>query len=164
MDTATITMRDDDIFRWRYRAPGDDRQWGRYHCCSQIAVFRAGRLQDTYWMIGNSFPSDGRSFGADRFQELELTYVGNFADIERAKEYQADYYDDADIVNLNHCNSTAGNFYLRKGAKRSKVKMLESARRKLEKAQSNERAAQWQAEQLRTRIALIEAGDLDTHI
>jgi hypothetical protein len=160
MESKTISLREGDIFRWYFLTPGDDRAYGRYHCCSQIAIVRGGRLRDTYWSSGN----DGRSFGPDDLPNLELTRLGNLADLERAEEYKADYYDDADIVDLNHPNSTRGNFYLRKGAKRSAKKMLESALHKLEKAQAEERAASRRSDELSAAIARIEAGDIDVHL
>lgn len=154
-------IKEGDIFRWSYREPGDDRQYGRYHCCSRIAVVANGRLRDTFWSLG----SDGRSFGLDDLPRLDLTYLGNFADLEKAGEWQADYYDDADIVNLNHSNSSNDNFYLRKGAKRSAKKMLEAARYKLERSESDERMAADGARRFRAAIAKIEAGEIeDVHL
>lgn len=150
------TIKEGDIFRWSYRKPGDDRKYGRYHCCSRIAVMTKGRLRDTFW--GSS--SD-RTFGLDDLPRLELTYLGNFADLEKADEWKADYYDDADIVNLNHSNSSRDNFYLRKGAKRSAVKMLEVAHYKLERSESEAQMAADRAERLRATIAKIEAGEID---
>ena len=150
-------MKEGDIFRWSYRDPGDDRQYGRYHCCSMIAIVQPnGRLRDTYWSSG----SDGRSFGADDLPRLELTCIGNLADLEKAPEWKADYYDDADIVNLNHANSSRDHFYLRKGAKRSAAKMLETARHKLERIQSDERMATLRAKDLTAAISRIEAGEI----
>lgn len=161
MEAETIAMKEGDIFRWCYREPSEDNgAWGRYHCCSRIAFFRNGRLRDTFWMVGDSFGSDGRSFGSDDLPRLELTFVGNFSDLEKAPEYQADYYADADIVNLNHSNSTSGNFYLRKGAVRSAQKMLEVAQRKLEQSQSDERRAARKSEELHAAISRIEAGQI----
>lgn len=63
METETITLREGDVYRWYYRAPGDDRAYGRYHCCSNIGIVRGSKLWDTYWMIGTRPQSDGRSFG-----------------------------------------------------------------------------------------------------
>jgi len=160
MDAETISLREGDIFRWHFLTPGDDRAYGRYHCCSRIAIARNGRLRDTYWSSGN----DGRSFGPDDLPNLELTPLGNLAELERAEEWKADYYDDSDIVDLNHSNSTRGNFYLRKGAKRSPAKMLAVARNKLERAQADERSARWRQEQLCAAIARIEAGETDVHL
>lgn len=162
MDAEAITLREGDVFRWRYREPGDDRgKWGRYHCCSCVAIARNGRLCDTYWQIGGSFPHDGRSFGVDDLQKLELVRLGNLSDLERKDEYQSDYYDDADIVDLNHPNSTRGNFYLRKGAKRSAKKMKEMALYKLERAQSDQRMAEQRAGRLQEAITRIDAGEID---
>ena len=149
-------MREGDIFHWRYRELGDDAQWGRYHCCSCIAIVTNRRLRDTFWSSGSD-----RTFGLDDLPRLELTYLGNFADLEKASEWQADYYDDADIVNLNHSNSSRDNFYLRKGAKRSAAKMLEVARRKLSESESEARYALNRAERLREVIAKIEVGEIE---
>lgn len=161
MNDVIEKLHDGDIFRWSYRDPNtDNRAYGSYHCCSRIAVVKNGRLRDTFW--GDN--SDSRSFGVEDLPKLELTRVGNFAELEQAKEYQADYYDDADIVNLNHSNSTRDNFYLRKDAKKSQAKMLEVARRNLERSQSNERAAANLSSDLTEAIRRIEAGDLDVHI
>lgn len=164
MDAETTTLRDGDIYRWSYREPGDDGAWGRYHCCSNIAIVRSGWLHDTYWMIGDSFSSHGRKFGLDDLHKLHLTFVANFADLNKAHERDEDYYDDDDIVNINHANSTKGNFYLRKGAKRSAAKMLEAARYKLERAESEQRMAADRAERLRSAITSIEAGDTSAHL
>jgi hypothetical protein len=155
MTDATVQVREGDIFTWSYREPGDDRQWGRYHCCSRIAVVKKGRLCDTYWSWG----SDGRSFGLDDLSKLDLTYLGNFDDLDRQPEWQAEYYDDADIVNLNHSNSTRDNFYIRKGAKRSPEKMLAVARKKIEENERAIRSANWSIEKLRAAINRIEAGE-----
>lgn len=153
METTATTMREGDVYRWRYRAPGDDRAYGRYHCCSCIAIFTKGWLRDTYWALSG----DGRSFGVDDLHALELTRLGNLDELEKKPKYEADYYDAEDIVDLTHSNG--GTFYLRKGAKRSAAKMLQVATQKLEQAQSDERMAIYKADQLRTAIARIEAGD-----
>lgn len=158
-------IREGDIYRWHYRDPNaDNRCWGTYHCCSRIGIVKNGRLRDTYWQIGDSFPHDGRSFGMDELPKLHLVREGNLADLDKASEYQADYYADTDIVNLNHANSTRGNFYLRKGAKRSAEKMLEVARRKLERSELDERSAARRSEELRQAISRIEAGETEVYL
>jgi len=153
-----------DVFRWSYRDPNtDNRQWGSYHCCSCLAIVHNGLLRDTFWQIGMSF-SDGKSFVIGDLPKLDLTRLGNLADFDKAPEYQADYHDDADIMNLNHSNSSRGNFYLRKFALRSQKKMLEMARYKLENSESAERSAARKSEQLREAIAKIEAGDTNVFL
>lgn len=162
MEAETVTLTEGDIYRWHYRSPGDDnRAWGQYHCCSCIGIVRRGRLYDTYWMIGTAAPSEGRSFGADNLHKIELTRLGNLADLDEAKSYQAAYYDDADIVDIRHANSSHGCFYLRKGAKRSKRKMLETAQRRLELAEQNKRSAIRRAADMQAAIEKILTGDID---
>ena len=155
-----------DVFRWSYSDPDtDQRAYGSYHCCSRIAIVRKGLLRDTYWMIGDSFASDGtRTFRIEDLHKLELTRLGNMADLERVPEYQANYYADADIVDLNHANLTRGNFYLRKGAIRNQAKMLETAKYKLEQSELTERSAAMKSERLREAIAKIEAGDISVYL
>lgn len=166
MSTIIEKLNEGDIFRWSYRDHDTDtRSYGSYHCCSCIAIVHNGRLRDTYWMIGKLFASDGtRTFGIDDLPRIELTRLGNLSGLEKAKEYQSDYYDDADIVDLNHSNSSRGNFYLRKNAVRSQKKMLEMARYKLEQSESAERSAAHRSEQLREAIAKIEAGDTSAYL
>lgn len=128
MNDVIDRPKEGDVYRWHYLDPkADGRSWGSYHCCSCIGIFHNGRLRDTFWQIGMSF-SEGRSFGVEDFPKLKLEYVGNLADFDKAPEYQADYYAAADCMNLNHSNSTRGNFYLRKGAQRNAGRMLEVAR------------------------------------
>lgn len=153
-------MKEGDIFRWRYREGTKHGDYA-YHCCSNIAVFKNGRLRDTYWH-GYATSSDGRSWMADECHKLDLTFLANESDLEPAQAYQAEYYDHADIVNITHANG--GSFYLRKGAVRSQAKMLESARYKLEKSESDKQMAEWRSERLREAIAKIEAGDTTAHI
>lgn len=164
MSDVVETLREGDVYRWSYRDPNTDhRSYGSYHCCSRIAVVYRGRLMDTYWQIGNSF-SEGRSFGIDDIKKLDLKFVANMDELEPAKEYQADYYDDVDIVSLNHANSPRGNFYLRKGAKRSQDKMLAVARQRLAEAEADERTAVRRRTEISEIIDRIEDGALDGHI
>jgi hypothetical protein len=153
-----------DVFRWYYLDPkADGRNWGSYHCCSCIGIFHNGRLRDTFWQIGMSF-SDGRSFGVEDFAKLKLEYLGNLADFDKAQTHHADYYAPDDCMNLNHSNSSRDNFYVRKGAQRSAARMLEVARYKLERSESDERSAARRSADLRKAIAEIEAGSTDVHL
>jgi hypothetical protein len=157
--TETIeALREGDVYRWSFRDPKRS-DW----CCSRIAIVANCRLRDTFWQIGTNF-SDGKAFSIADISDLELTRLGNMADFERAPEYQEDYYDDADIMDLNHSNSTRGNFYLRKGAQRSQAKMLLAAQYALETAESDERSAAYRAKLLREKIAKIKAGDIAGYI
>lgn len=164
MSDTIEQLREGDVYRWSYRDPkANSRPYGDYHCCSRVAIVHRGRLCDTYWMIGSSF-SHGRSFGMDDLPALELKHLGNLSDLEKAPEYQSDYYDDADIIDLNHANSTRGNFYLRKGAKRSRDKMLAVARQRFAEAESDFHTARRRMAEIGMTIDRIEAGETDMHI
>lgn len=153
-------LREGDIYRWHYRDVKKDGGIYGYHCCSRIGVVERGCLRDTYW----GACGDSKTFDLADLAKLELERIGNFSDLEKVPEYQADYYDDADIVDLNHSNRSTGNFYLRKGAKRSQSKMLAVARERLEISIGDERRAARKSERLRESIARIEAGDIEGYI
>lgn len=164
MTDVIEALREGDVYRWRYRDPkADGRPYGSYHCCSCIAIVNSGRLKDTFWQIGQSF-SDGRSFALEDLSKLELTFLGNLSDLVSAKEYEADYYDDADIVDLNHSNHTKGNFYLRKGAKRSRDKMEAIARQRFAEAEADFHTARRRMDEIGKIIDRLEAGELVSHI
>lgn len=164
MTDVIETLREGDVYRWNYRGPGtDDRLYGSYHCCSRIAIVHNGRLRDTYWQIGQSF-SEGRSFAVEDLPKLELNRLANLSELTPAKEYEADYFDDADIVNLNHSNSPRGNFYLRKGAKRSPDKMVAIARQRFAEAEADFHTARRRMDEIGQIIDKLEAGQIVLYI
>lgn len=115
-------IKDGDIYRWRYKdeKPSDRGDYKRYHCMSQFAVARLGFLADTFWSTGSSsvfWPY------AEAEQKLALELLGNLNDLENRPEYETMHYDSADCVDINHSNSSKGNFYVRKGAVRSRDRM-----------------------------------------
>jgi len=115
-------------------------------------------LRDTYWSMGND---EAWSYEAAQ-AKLRLVYVGNFADLNKSDEGKAEYYDEADCVDLNHPNSTHGNFYLRKGAKRSRTKMLEVAVYKKERAENEMKYRAQDVARLSDVVDRINSGaDLD---
>lgn len=132
------TYQKNDIVFWHY----SDiylvalKGYSPYHCRSQIAVFDGEKFVDTFWYGNENF-----SFGPEKIGwDIVVEYVGNFADLEARNStrlsYLRQYYDEKDIVNLNHPNNTSGNLYLRKGAKRSLEVMRESIRSKIREAET----------------------------
>jgi hypothetical protein len=157
MTTDVIEIKDGDIFRWRFKDNARNDKYLSYWCKSCIAIARNGWLSDTYWSSG----SDCISWSYEQAsEELTLTCLGNLSDLEQKPEYVAEYYDDADCVNINHANSSKGNFFIRKGAKRSSKKMREVIAYKIEKEESGIRVAHMHIECLRKEIAKLDAGDV----
>lgn len=155
-------MMEGDIYRWSYKKSDDNDRFS-YWAKSRIAIVRNGRLHDTYWMFDLEnchSTSDGRNWSLDEATHtLELQLLANINDLQKDSFGKADYYDDADIVNLNHANCSSGNFYIRKGAERSRTKMVDVAKHKREKSISE---MVWAAESVRRldgTIRMIENGE-----
>jgi len=130
-NVTTREWRDGDVFHWRYRHNNADWSNVTYWAKSCIGVVRAGFLRDTYWGVSGENTKWRRP---DAENELILDFIANLNDLEKVDEHRLVYYADEDVVNLNHSNSSEGNAYIRKGAKRSADKMLEGARYNIQKA------------------------------
>lgn len=162
---STLEIKDGDIFRWRYadEKPEQLGQWGRYHCRSRIAVAKDGWLIDTFWTYGVEKPRRDDSTASwscdDAKKKLELTFVGNIGDLEKRDEWQAAYYDDADIVNLNHGNSSRGNFYVRKDAQRCRSKMLATVAERIAECERIISFEQSKLERLRETTARLNSSE-----
>jgi hypothetical protein len=159
-----MEIKDGDIFRWSYKdeQPEHRREWGRYHCKSCIAVAKAGMLHDTYWhyspeKVGGGM--DGARWTYDEaVDRIHLEPVGNLAELEKKEEWHAAYYDDADCVNLNHSNSSRNNFYIRKGAQRSREKMLAVLAERIRQSESEISFRESRLERDRQLQADLESG------
>lgn len=146
-----MTIRDGDVFDWSYRDKPDASYW----CKSRIAIAKDGRLRDTFWSS-----SDDTSWSyADATVLLNLTLRGNLNDFEPFTGDPA-YYDAADIMDLNHSNSTRGNLYRRKGAQQSIEAMLAECDRRIEKVEAEIRRASADLVRMREVRAKLEAGEL----
>jgi hypothetical protein len=155
-----VEFKEGDIFRWSYNKDTDGLSyWAR----SRIAIFRNGRLRDTYWMhdLEALFSySEGHSWSIDEAaSDLDLLFVANISDLERQSYDKSELYDDADVVNLNHANSPTGNWYLRKGAQRSREKALATARYKRERSISEMVSAADDVRRMDRMISQIENGE-----
>ena len=155
-DTSELmSWRDGDIYFWSWKQPAEHMP---YHCCARKAIVRGKYLVDTFW----SSPSDGRSWTQEQaLERLHLEYKGNFDELEHVQDYLAQYYEPADLVNLNHPNSSRDNLHLRKAAKRSKEKMLAAANYKIERSISEISMAEDRIKRLEAEKIKINDGKLD---
>lgn len=122
-------MREGDIYRWRW-ADEDQRDlgsFGAYHCCSRWAVFRNGKLMDTYWA-----GFENKILSAEK---VELTLVANEDELREIASYETPYYRPSDIVDMRHANNSHGPIYLRNGAEKDAATMLSVVRSKKEEAE-----------------------------
>jgi len=87
-------------------------------------------LKDTYWGFGDS---SSRSFTiSNAKKEGTLTFICDISKVDKIEKYDSNYYDDKDIFNLSHQHGCYPLFYKKKGAKRSKKKMIEVVKMSIE--------------------------------
>lgn len=148
---------DGAVYSWSYKETNDPGPYGDYHCCSRIGIFQNGELHDTFWGFPESY-GNSRKFGLDRMKDLKLKFLGNLRDYEKRSEYAEAYYDSEDVMNLNHSNSSRGNFYVRKSARRSERKMIEYVETKIKLAYWNKASAENDAERWIKTLGEIQKG------
>lgn len=162
---ANSDWREGDVFFWRYQKDiGNYTE--QYWCCARKAIVQGGLLGDIYWSYIDghtvSFHGDRPLWTPDKAEKyLTLEFKGNLDEFDVIADYARSMYDDADILDLRHANSSQTQVYLRKGARRSRSAMLVEVNSKIEKAESDIRSANWQIERLSTAKAKIEAGELE---
>jgi len=155
-------MRDGDLFRWCYKKHVVDKNnksvgaGTLYWCCSKIAIYKNGKIRDTYW----STLLDGRSWTIeDAEQDLNLTFLANIEDIEITEHPQ--YYNPKDVVDISHKNLSRGGVYILKGAKRSKSQMIALINKKIADEIYSVDRARLRVEFLKEKLIDIETADLE---
>lgn len=142
-----MEFKEGDVFRWSYKdhvkVLGDGCGM-RYHCKSQVAVFRDGYLKDTFWS------HDGSVLNVD---SVDLVYVENLNDFEAKPYADLSEYEKGDILDLRHSNCTSRTMkFVRKGARKSSHLILKNAQDRLVEAQKEHarayRSVRWAREDL----------------
>lgn len=120
-------MKKGNVYQWSYTDGQRAKIMGdTYWCKSRIATYDGKWLTDTFW--GNS--SSNISFSKEDVGiKIEATLLANMDDLELSDPSMRAYYLDADCIDLNHKNSTRGNFYIRKGSVKNLAKMERILRR-----------------------------------
>ena len=126
-------MKNQDVFRWYYKETSD--KFEPYHCKACIAIFNGEVLFDIFW--GKQSHNNHWFNNEDINSLIELEYLGNLLDFEPARKSDRAMYNDVDFLDLNHSNSSRGNYYLRKGVVKSKEKMVKIIKRNAAKLKSD---------------------------
>lgn len=152
-------FRDGDIYRWSWndemlkKLNHGNNGGTTYWCNSQIGIVKNDMLVDTYWNGGNN-----ASFAKDVCQEkLVLKFVANINDLVKADPSDRAYYLDNDCIDLNHPNSSRGNFYIRKGAIKNIEKMKRILNRKKLNLESKLKQIAWEIELAEKDISQLTA-------
>ena len=152
---AAPELKDGQIYRSRWadavRHEAGLRSWRTYHCRSQLAVVKGGRLFDTYW-------SDFSHEIATAL--VELTLVGD-EKWPKVSEGEALRYDRKDLCDTRHANSSHAPIYVRPGAQLNKAAMLAVLDDREADARSAIRMAEWRLEEIAKKRALLDGDNLD---
>lgn len=151
---ATVQLTEGDIYFWRWKTP---REHMPYHCYSQKAIVRKGRLLDTFWY-------DMTSDRAINPAHLDLVYQGNENELRKINEWEIDYYEHEQVVDMRHSNSSGAPVYVQANAVRSQSRMLEYLKYKREREESKIRMAQHTIERIDEAIAKVSEGQLDGYL
>jgi hypothetical protein len=141
-----LSWRDGDVYFWRYRDEKGD-QSSIYWCCARKAVICRGILRDIYLVYINGHEVSDHGTNGEYWMPIEaenrliLDYKGNLDQFDVIPDYNKHLYSEDDILDLRHANSSQKQIYLRKGAVRSRDRMLERCRYLMDKAQEELR---WQ--------------------
>ena len=148
-----------DLFWWSYTVSEYEKRKDSvnagtlYWCVSRIFRFNGTNFVDTYW-----HGSDNKTWTPEQAEkQLDLIFLANENNLEKTQT--PEYYDNSDIVNLNHPNSSKGNIYVKKAASRSKKAMSEYANKKLEDANYDKRRAEREVELYANKLQEIENSD-----
>lgn len=146
-------MRDGDIYFWRYANELGDHSM-TYHCKSGKAVATNGRLVDTFW----STPSDGYVVDPSR---CVLTFKGNKDELRQIREWEVKYYNEDDVVDMRHSNSSRAEIYVKASAKRCRDAMLTHIAAMRSEQESVIRSANYRLELLARSEDDVRNGKLD---
>ena len=160
-------IREGDIFRFSYSDESRAKKFEPYHCFDgQLLAVKEGDgivLLDTYWLYQFQPSGDGRRFTeATAKEQGALTFVCNLAEVDKVhSESETQYFDAADVFDLSSQHRCYPYFAVRKGAERSKEKMLSVLQEKMHKERSAIDSAAYNIQHLSRQMLLVEQDRLE---
>lgn len=155
--TLSPAFKEGDIFRWRYldEKPEDLGGYRRYHCKSQIAIFKKGELRDTYW--GSS---------ADELvldpSWIILDFQGNCHEMQTVPPFEKVFYRPEDLMDMNHANNSRAPVYVKVGAARNPEVMKAYYEYAIEKAKRDIDWAHRLISECEVALATIAEGNIES--
>lgn len=135
-------IKENDVFTWRYtqkHIESLEYKNDLYHCKERLAVAKnvngTFMFFDTFWGIGRT---DNYTFiEAEIDKKYEVEFYCNLDEIDKQPNHSdvKKYYDDKDVFTLHDqhaCASSCIYHYLKKGAVKSKDKMIQITKRKIQ--------------------------------
>ena len=154
----SIDIKDGDVFRWYYKNDAEYRakHYGSgtaYWCMDNqcYATERSGviYLIDTYWHSFNDEYLGSETHYVD-VDKVDLEFVCNMKDVETIQKYEIEDYDK--VYNLSRQKGCYPMYAIDKDAQPSKTAILKKLQRKLEKAESDKRSAEYSIEWIKKQI------------
>lgn len=157
-------IKENDVFlaNWKERKWGDQKD----HCFEGILIAlkqeNEFRFYDTFWGICEK---SNKSWSyAEMIKLFNVDYYCNLNELEKIKKYDVDYYDDKDIFIISEQHGYSKYYYIKKGAEKSKDKMLKVLNKKLEDIKLNIKWETQQIKDINKKIKEVENGNLDIYI
>lgn len=164
-------VRKNDVFKVWYKTNKEERYPGSLrHCFEGTLVAVQDEKEglifvDTYWGIGDR---QGKEFTfSEMMQKFEVKHYCNLDDLEKSNEHAVKYYDDKDIYTISEqhaCSPSCIHYFLRKGAVRSKEKMLNVINEKIQKEKRSIEYSVREIELLSEKKEKINSGDLNVYL
>lgn len=160
-----VQFKENDVYYFRYNAEEVKTMFNPYHCFDGQLIVRKKEngelyLEDTYWGSGGN-----RRFTIEAAQkEGVLTFKCNLNDVETVSKHDLQYFDHVDLFDLSHQHGCYKSYAKRKGAQRSKEKMLAVIAEKIESNESEIRSAKRNIERLNESKAKLDAGEINIYI
>lgn len=159
-----ISIKEGDVFRFAYNERESEKRFEPYHCFDGQLIAKVKNdiiyLVDTYWNT-----NDNRENTVEGWEALgTLTYICNLHDITISNKDAYLYYSDNDVFNLSHQHGCYQRICIRKGAIRSKEKMLSSIKNAIKVKKDKIQYTEHELKRLLQCQQEIEAGNLDIYI
>lgn len=120
-----MKIKENDYFTFRYDTDSYTGVGDPYWCFDGRLVAKKNKdgsifLEDTYWGSGNN-----RTFTVEEVSKLgKIEFVCNLDEVDFIDKHYTHYYDDCDVFNLGHQHNCYSRFAIKRGAKKSKIKMI----------------------------------------
>lgn len=163
-------MKENHIYKISYLPEFRKGPFDLCHCFEGLAMAKKGsddkiRLYDTYWGIGYT---TGKSFSReDVGVKIEIKHYCDFKKITSIAKDETKYYNDRDIIRLTRqhaCVSSCIAYYIKKGARKSKSKILSSLRKIILDAECEIGYKTREIKKAKENIDRVMKGDLDIFI
>lgn len=156
-----------DIFRWRYTSKhfkSMSDHTSPYWCKSCICYFENDVFVDTYWEHAQEgISAYSFKYGLHK-NHIILEYIANMYDLKEGNEWSKLYYHPANVINISHVNSSRGNIYIRKDAKRDINIIRESILINKQTFLHDIESAKHSLERIEKEISEIDNQDIDSII